>query len=176
VTERILALDPSLTATGYVLPDGRPGVIRVRSKGVQRLNHLRVVLTDTIASTRPTFAIVEGYSYGSHQGSHQLGEWGGVLRLALFDAGVPFVEAAPKVRATYATGKGNASKEAVLAEAVRRFNYQGNDNNEADALVLWCLAQDAAGTPAVVVPATHRRVLTSVEWPESFRAHLTTAT
>jgi hypothetical protein len=106
VTERILALDPSLTATGYVLPDGRPGVIR----------------------------------------------------------------------ATYATGKGNASKEAVLAEAVRRFNYQGNDNNEADALVLWCLAQDAAGTPAVVVPATHRRVLTSVEWPESFRAHLTTAT
>ena len=38
----------------------------------------------------------------------------------------------------YWTGKGNAKKEAMIAEAVRR-GYEPADDNEADALAILCL-------------------------------------
>lgn len=46
------------------------------------------------------------------------------------------------------TGKGNAPKEAMIAEAVRR-GYAPADDNEADAIALWhCRAGQYAGATA----------------------------
>lgn len=41
-----------------------------------------------------------------------------------------------------ATGKGNANKEKMIAAAKREFNYQGNNDNEADALWIWYYANE----------------------------------
>ena len=110
--------------------------------------------------------VIEGYSFGSGHRAHNMGELGGVVRLALFEKGRVLAVVPPSSRAKYATGKGNAPKEQVLAEAIRRLKYEGHDNNEADAMWLLAMAADQYDAPyRVVVPAGHRVALKSIEWP-----------
>lgn len=47
----------------------------------------------------------------------------------------------PKLK-KYATGKGNCSKDAMVAEATRRYNKPILDDNEADALLMWDWARE----------------------------------
>jgi Holliday junction resolvasome RuvABC endonuclease subunit len=39
----------------------------------------------------------------------------------------------------FATGKGNAGKPAMIQAAKDKYNYTGNDDNEADAIHMWHL-------------------------------------
>lgn len=179
----ILALDPSLTATGYAIgttgghqagSEGdraaqvnlgtlTPGA--AQGKGLDRLVWLRDRALSLAAPA--DLVVLEGYSYASKgRAIISLGEFGGVLRVALMEAGVPFVEVSPNGRAKFATGRGNASKEQVMAEAIRRLGYAGHDNNEADALWLYAMAADAYGAPLVAMPQTHRAALDAVAWPD----------
>ena len=77
----------------------------------------------------------------------------------------------------YATGKGNASKDAVLAAAIRRYpdvEFDGND--AADALILAAMGADHLGFPLVsktpsgrksraTLPARNREALGKIDWP-----------
>ena len=165
---RVHAFDLSLVATGAA----GPALHAVRSlrprfgprEPCERLAWLRdAILAETMAAD---LVVLEGYSYGSHNQSHQLGELGGVIRLALHEARRPFVTVAPTTRMAYATGKGQATKEACLAEAVRRFGYDGASTDEADAMTLLAMALDAYGRPeAIPMPQTHRAALAAVAWP-----------
>jgi crossover junction endodeoxyribonuclease RuvC len=166
---KILALDPSLTATGYAVGTAPElGTLTPPAsvgKGLDRLVWLRDQALALAAGA--DLVVLEGYSYASKgRAIISLGEFGGVLRVALMEAGVPFVEVAPAGRAKYATGKGNAKKEAVLTEAVRRLGYAGHDNNEADALWLYAMAADHFGAPLAAMPQTHRAALDAVPWPD----------
>jgi crossover junction endodeoxyribonuclease RuvC len=162
----VLALDVSLTRTGWASAPDRCGVIDTgKLRGVERL----AVLADTVReyAQRADLVVIEGYAFASRNSqAHALGEAGGVVRLELHRLSVPVVEVPPKVLKVYAAGVGNASKEQVLVQAVKRLGYEGSDNNEADALWLWALAVDAYGHPSVAVPKTHRRALPSVRWPK----------
>jgi len=40
----------------------------------------------------------------------------------------------------FATGKGNSNKQAMLDAAKKKYGYEGNDDNEADAMHLYYLA------------------------------------
>ena len=42
----------------------------------------------------------------------------------------------------FATGKGNASKDEMIQAAKDKYGYNGNDDNEADAIHLWNLTKD----------------------------------
>lgn len=42
----------------------------------------------------------------------------------------------------YATGKGNSGKPAMIAAAKEKYNYKGNNDNEADALHLLNMVED----------------------------------
>ena len=42
----------------------------------------------------------------------------------------------------FATGKGNSGKPAMIQAAKEKYGYQGNDDNEADALHLYHLARE----------------------------------
>jgi len=113
--------------------------------------------------------VIEGYAFARANRAHQIGELGGVLRVAFAEAGVPLVEVAPMARAKYATGKGNAKKEAVLVEAVKRLGYEGSSNDEADALWLLYMALDHYGLPgAVEMPKVNREALVKPSWPGLF--------
>jgi crossover junction endodeoxyribonuclease RuvC len=159
-----IGLDLSLTGSGIcrggetiVLKDG--GL-----RGVHRLDYLEARIMGLCAGADAV--AIEGYSYGSSNKAHQIGELGGVVRLGLRRAGVPFVEIPPTCRMKYATGKGQADKDKVLSQAVLR-SGRAMSNDEADAWWLWqmLLAHYWPEDPAlVIVPKIHRDALAGVEW------------
>lgn len=167
----VLGLDLSLTATGVADIDGTPSTLTSSLTGPARLHDLRNQvdrLTHTQTTCRVSLVAIEGYAMGSARQSHSyaIGELGGVIRHRLWMHNLPFVEVPPALVKKYATGKGNAPKDLVLVEAVKRLGYEGSSKDEADALWLRALVLDALGEPVVTVPAAHREALAKVQIPE----------
>lgn len=161
----VLALDLSLTSTGWAHTDGGIGTIEVDGSGVERLDAILGRIIEL--SVGADLVLVEGYSMGSRKTSHAhaLGELGGLVRWSLWVRGIPYVEVPPSCLKKLATGKGNAKKEAVLAEAIRRLGYAGCSTDEADALWLLTAAQVRLNLPgAPQLPQTHLDGLTKVQW------------
>lgn len=164
---KVVGLDLSLTATG-VAADGATGwsvrTIASVHKGERRL----VVIRDEVleASHGADLVVIEGYSYGSKYGAHQAGELGGVVRVALFEAAIPFAVVAPLTLKRYATGRGGGGKEAVLVQAVKRTNMEFRSNDEADAFWLYAMGREHLGRPLLAMPAPNRAALAKVPWPD----------
>jgi len=67
-------------------------------------------------SCRRFYGHVEDYAYGASRGAHQIGEAGGVLRIAL----APFCDLrfySPSAAKSFAAGNGRAKKDAMIAAA-----------------------------------------------------------
>lgn len=173
---KITALDLSLTASGYAVGGmSSPGFARGPEqlgtittnghRGYERIDRIRGKVLDLVHEA--DVVVLEGYAYGMKRQSHtrEIAELGGVVRMTLHDLGFPFVDVPPASLKKYATGKGNAAKELVLVEAVKRLEYAGSDNNEADALWLLEMALDQYGIVKSIVPKANRAALGKVEWP-----------
>lgn len=161
-----LALDLSLTASGWACTSGASGVLvppKPVSRGIPRIQWARRAVLDLVDGI--DLVVIEGYAFGvqGQQGHISLGELGGVIRVSLADRNIPFVEVPPACVKLFATGKGNAKKDDVFAAAIRRLGYAGNDHNEADAL--WLLAMAAANANGGGKNEAERRALAKIEWP-----------
>lgn len=135
---RIIGLDLSLTCAG-VCSDNGPRVLkppRHHDRGMERLAWFKDQLS--FAHAHDAFVLIEGYSFNSRQGGEHLGELGGVIRLQLFEQGIPFVEISPAALKKVATNKGNANKDAMVATAAR-LGCPADDNNAVDAWYLYQL-------------------------------------
>ncbi|WP_043737756.1 hypothetical protein [Nocardia asiatica] len=156
----VVGLDLSLTSTGFSCTapgDPRAYTRTVKSKGSKadswgdRWKRLST-LADDIAHQVPDdfpLIVVEAPSYGSNSGSQhdRSGLWWLVYQ-RLSHEGYWIVPVPPTVRAKYATGKGNAGKDAVLAAAVRRYaNIDITGNDVADAVVLMAIGCRLLGEP-----------------------------
>lgn len=169
----LAAFDLSLTATGWATAtDDGPVAFGVLSPprqmgGVVRLAWLRDQILDRVGS--PPFdvdlVVLEGYAFARPNQAHQLGELGGVVRLALFEAGIRWLAVPPAVLKKFATGRGNAKKAEVLTEAVRRLHYGGSNDNEADALWLLHMARVYYGLVPPAVPKVQQEALVKIAWP-----------
>lgn len=152
--KRVVAFDLSLTAAGVAVWDSRRSPFSIQTHVVrgptvkkgsaphyyaQRLAKLEVELMQFVKARRAEGELVvfEDYAWGARQLAHQLGELGGVLRLAVFRVAVPFAVVNPATVKKFATGRGNCKKSDVLLAASRQLGYSGNSHNEADAL--WIL-------------------------------------
>lgn len=171
----VVAFDLSLRATGVAMPDGSTLSLKPGSRtGMARLAWIRdsvAGLADLPGVCAVDLVVIEGYSYASKGASVvDIGEMGGVVRLMLWERQIPYVEVAPSSLKMFATGKGNAGKDDVLAEAIRRLGYAGSSKDEADALWLRAMALHHYGEPVVSLPATHLRGIDKVSWPELGRA------
>ncbi len=171
----VVGIDVSLTSTGVATP---LGVLRIRSKGkaddslTVRRGRLRG-LTEAIVEAalyhgRPDLVVIEGPSFAS-VGGHphdRSGLWWLVVD-ALRELDLPVAVMVPSARCKYGTGKGNASKDAVFAETIRRYPTFAVDGNDvADALLLCAAGMDYLSAPLAELPQTHRTALDKVEWPE----------
>jgi Holliday junction resolvasome RuvABC endonuclease subunit len=164
----VLGLDLSLTCTGAAGRNGT-GTFKSLHRGMQRLAQLRdaVLLAASGPGDPVDLVVIEDYAFHKADAhAHALGELGGVVRLALFEAGVPYVDVKASSVKKYATGKGNAPKEGMLAAAIRRLDYQGQSFDEVDALWLRAMALDHYGEPLVEMPGLNRSALAAVPWPE----------
>lgn len=166
----LAALDASLTSTGWArCPlDGSSlevGTIKPRGRGVARLQDALNQVVRVVDGA--VLVLLEGYAHGKGYQAHQLGELGGVLRLGLYQRGTPFVEVPPACVKKLASGNGNAKKERVLAEAIRRLGYRGASNDEADARWLLELARVHFEVPgAASLPKKHLEFMEKIDWPE----------
>jgi len=161
----ILAIDPSLTGTGICLYDGSTHTIHTKLRGPERLQWIRDAIIDRTLAIR--LVVIEGYSYGSKGAAVvNIGELGGVLRLAIYERQIPLVEIPPSCLKKYATGKGNASKDDVLQAGVMRSGHTFADNNACDAWWLHqlALAHYEPDNPLLIkMPAGNREGLKK-EW------------
>lgn len=173
----VLGLDLSLTSTGVAYAaDGEvhTGLLRSANHGPtvidqrKRLQGITAAIWKYVGSAGrvPDLAVIEGPSYGSKGAGtwDRAGLWWMVVD-SFIGNHIPIAIAPPSCRARYATGKGNADKDLVLAETVRRFDRILR-NDEADALILAAMGADRLGHPLVVMPAAHRTGLDKVAWPD----------
>lgn len=161
----VVAFDLSLTCTGWADASGYGVLIPPArcNRGIPRLQWIRAAVLERAAGA--VLVVLEGYSFASRgRAIISLGELGGVIRCALADAGTAWVDVPPSCRAMFATGKGNASKEQVLAEAIRKLGYEGHSNDEADALWLRCMALEHY-TPGAAMNEKKRNALAKIDWP-----------
>lgn len=114
---------------------------------------------------------IERPAYASNTGSitDRAGLWWLVCARLVRGYRIPVVDVVNNHLKMYATGKGNAKKDVVLAETVRRYALLVPtlaDNNEADALQLAAMGwHHLTGNPLVDLPATHHRAVGAVRWP-----------
>jgi crossover junction endodeoxyribonuclease RuvC len=167
----IVGLDLSLTSTGTAFIGEKTWADRItpRTTSYQRL---QTILTSVLALTADaTLVVIEGPSFGSGTTSRQSGqhERGGLWWLVtyrLWHREIPFAVVPPATLKKYATGKGKATKDAVLAAAIRRYpNVSFDGNDQADALILAAMGADHLGHPIATMPTAHRAALTAVKWP-----------
>jgi crossover junction endodeoxyribonuclease RuvC len=163
----LLALDLSLTATGWASPAGCGVLVPPtdRDRGLPRVAWLRDSVLGLAGGAE--VVAIEGLAFGARgRAMLDLAGLGCVVRLALAEVAVPFADIPPSVLKKFATGHGNAPKPAMLAAAIRRLGYEGHDGNEADALWLLQAALTHYDLPgAVALPQGQREALTVVSWP-----------
>jgi crossover junction endodeoxyribonuclease RuvC len=167
---RVIGLDLSLASTGVASNAG--WVHRIVTKpntGAGHFDRLRTIRAAVLDHVRGAdLVMVEGLSLGSQTGQHmtRAGMWHLVME-AIDAAGIPWAQVSPAGVKQYATGKGNASKDLVLASVIRRFPaVEVSGNDEADALVLAAMGADHCGQPMAEMPELHRKALRKVLWPE----------
>lgn len=158
----IVGIDPSLTSTGIAVIDPDRGVTteRVRSKGAKdatlaerarRLDELADSIVGHVIGdlSGVDLVVIESPAYSNSLGSmhDRSGLWWLITSRCL-RLGVPVLEVPPTTRAKYATGRGNAGKDEVLAAVIRRYpdaDVTGNDI--ADALTLAAIGARLTGWP-----------------------------
>ncbi len=166
---RVLCLDLSLTRTGVAdsAAPSRPYVLAPPSKVGRswgRIHWFRQRVQKILIGA--DLLVCEGYAYHSATNAVAAGELGGVVKYLAYCMGVPVVDIAPATLKKVATGRGNAKKGAVLAEAIRRLGYTGHDDNEADALFLLQAAAQHYDLPCKIdLPKSHTSTLGKVAWP-----------
>lgn len=176
----VLGLDLSLASTGIVATNGHDELASGRFRTLPKwgdLNRIRAVRNHLLAQyigPNLALAVVEGPSYGhSRQGGEHVraGLWWLIADL-LDSVGLPLLVVPPATLKTYATGKGNSSKDQVLAAVIKRYgalmDITGND--VADAMVLCAIGSRMLGEPLEEsLPATHLRALDKLQLPEGTR-------
>lgn len=166
---QIMGLDLSLTSTGYSI-NQETGIISTNTKGPERLTRISNELINLVMSNPVDAVILEGYSFASRNSqAHSIGELGGVVRMRLWQVGVPYVEVPPTCRAKFATGKGNASKNEVISSISAKTGIVWTGAGADDRCDAWILEQMGLaylGKSNYDWPEVNMSALDKVDWSE----------
>ena len=137
--QTILALDIA-TKTGWCTKDAHGTwnlkALRDESAGM-RLIRFKGKLREIIPSNGITFIAFE-MSVGAHQAATNVqSELIGVMKLICLEEGIEFSSYPPSSIKKFATGKGNANKDAMVNAAQELLGMVGDDDNEADAMWIY---------------------------------------
>lgn len=137
----VMGIDPSLTSTGWCHLTGAHhscGSIRPAGKlsGPARLRDLYNKLDDILGEFLPSMIVLEGYSYGSSHHREALAEWGGLIRVLLFDRKIPTLIVAPTSLKKYVLSEASKEKDQMLLSVYKRWGVEFANNDECDAFAL----------------------------------------
>ena len=168
MSDKILALDQSLTETGWYT-EGGFGVILTDKKGVERLADIRLKIVTLVAKYKINTLVIEDYSYGSRgRGIFNLGELGGMIRLLAHDNNLKLVVVQPTVLKKFIIGKGNAGKELMLLNVYKKYGFETDNNNIADAFALYTFYTEfSKWKSGVKYPANKTDIFEKFEHPKN---------
>lgn len=149
---KILALDPA-TKCGWAIGVSIGGVwdcsIRRDESSGMRLIRLRGKLNEVVLIHRPKLIVFEAARNAGPKMQGALvvqSELQGVIKAFCHDANIEYRGYSPSEIKKFITGKGNANKKAVQDAVVKRYPMIAlADDNHADAVALWALAQKEYG-------------------------------
>ncbi len=137
-----VGIDPS-THTGVAVVDSSTGVIFTKEvtapKGHQGILRAVTISSEVLSILReynPDMICLEGYSLHSKFNLATMVELGTILRMSLMSLYPEYYEVAPTSLKKFATGKGNAAKQVVIMNIYKRFNFETDNDNVADAVAL----------------------------------------
>lgn len=147
---RYTGIDPS-TKTGIVTLDDDGKIITAKEIKPTEDNDpwrfieiARNVLDELVWAE--TFVCIEGFSYGSRgKGvSIQYGI-GWIIRAELAKKGFGYEEISPNTLKKFATGKGNAKKDAMVLPIFKHWGFEHSSDNVRDAYILAQIARALNG-------------------------------
>lgn len=169
---KIMGIDQSLTATGVsIIKDGElehSSLVKSKYKGIKRLVDIKTQLIQLFNTYKPDYVSMEGYGFMTHGRAFELGELGGVIKVAFSELGVTPIIIHPSHLKKFVTGKGNCDKSLVLLNIYKKYKIEFDDDNIADsygiARVVWEIMSMKNGNRT-------RKDFTKSEW-EVIKEHL----
>lgn len=146
----VIGLDVSSTCTGVARVDGSTTSIKLKSgtNPYERMHRLGVALVPILKADKPDLAVIEEPAVVRGRDAarrlHAFADW---VHYLCWLQRIRTVEVGPTELKAWATGNGRASKEQMVAEAVRRGATPANDD-EADAFLLRLSAVSYYENPA----------------------------
>lgn len=141
---RFIGIDPS-TKTGFVALGESGEVLRAKELtgiGTQDPKRMITLIDDMVDHIhKDDFIVIEGFGYASQQ-AIQLGGIGWGIRMALHRRGFKYLEASPSAVKKFATGKGNAPKDAMVLPIFKCWGFEHSSDNVRDAFVLSRIAMN----------------------------------
>jgi len=116
--------------SGVRLPAAIMKIDDYQLRGILRLVWLRAWVKSLVGTCKPYAVALEDYAFDAGQGAHQLGELGGIVRVACWDKKTRLRLHSPGAVKMFGADNGNADKELVKAGAKRKW---GVDFNRYDA-------------------------------------------
>lgn len=158
---KVVGFDPATKLGTAVLAGGRLVFNYTfdftEERGMLRLAHFRDRVVKLLAEHAPVAVVaIEGYAMArGGRGTFLAGEYGGILRLAAYDAGAGIAIVAPNTLKRFALGRAMTradmkGKAGTAAAVEARFGIKCRDYDESDALALAWVAHGltAAGRAA----------------------------
>lgn len=168
----VVGIDMSLTSTGLACNHDTTTIRTTGHKGdsiTERSWRLRQIAGEILAwAAKADLVVIEGPAFTSQHGSmhDRSGLWWLVVD-RLVRGEIPLAVMPPANLKKYATGAGNAKKDAVMLAIARRFPmFTVTGNDIADAIGLMAAGLDHLGCPLVILPDAHRKALAPIDWPE----------
>lgn len=182
---KIVALDLSLTSTGAAqYEDGAVRTLHFGDTGkrdatlLQRHGRLEEARWQAVSAcvhdVEPDLVLIEAHTFAAKGGSQhdRSGLWWLVVHTLIHEHDIPVAEVSPTQVKQYITGKGNAPKDAVLMNAVRRFpDVEFETNDEADALGMLAMGARYLGVSQGIdrfetePTSLMLKAMTKVRWP-----------
>lgn len=142
---RFVGLDPS-TKTGFAALDESGQLLKAKELtglGAKDPKRMTTLIDEIMAHLQPNdFICIEGYAYGAKgRGlAFQYGLGAGI-RMAMYRRNYKFIEITPAHVKKFATGKGNAKKDAMAVPIFKHWGFDHPSDNVRDAYVLAQIAR-----------------------------------
>lgn len=173
-TAAYIGIDMSITHPGVCVSVNRrttceafntPGPHKFPHR-IIRFDHIADLVIERISHglrTPNVFIMIEDYAFGAGGKTFEIAECCGILKWKLIHR----VHVPPKrllLVSTnhlkmFACGVGNAAKDVVIKECFKRWDFDTNDNDEADAFVLCQIAKGLAGVKEMTLTAYQKDIL-----------------
>lgn len=164
-----VGLDLSLTCTGVVAlnDDGELLLSRgisTKQRGIKRLIALSDEVETLVRDLRPTVVLLEGYAYSAVGRQHAAGELGGVVRYRLHQLNphLPIASVPPSSLKKFASGKGNAPKDAMRIAVYKRWGFEAKTTDEVDAYAAAQMARSVCNP--VHLTTSQQEALGKITW------------